>query len=138
MLNGAKLAYKAVMRPVEGTILTVVRESTDNAKKYLDENDVQNLEEYIDILCKEARASLEHTPELLPILKEARVVDSGGSGLVAILDGFKAYLEGHPIEESDGSNTAQSFTKSGYNTEFILRLSDRVLYLIKKIVSVLL
>ena len=127
MLNGAKLAYKAVMRPVEGTILTVVRESTDNANKYLEEHDVQNVEEYIDVLCKEARISLEHTPELLPILKEARVVDSGGSGLVAILDGFKAYLEGHPIEESEESSTGltQEFIKTGYNTEFILRFSDQ-------------
>lgn len=134
MLNGAKLAYKAVMRPVEGTILTVVRESADYADVYMEQNPQTSLEEYMDILCKEAKASLDRTPELLPILKEARVVDSGGSGLVAVLEGFRAFLEGNPIEAlgESAKQSAKEVVASGYCTEFILRLSDQGQHLYKE------
>ena len=134
MLNGAKLAYKAVMRPVEGTILTVVRESTDYANVFVEKGDIQTFEEYIDVLCKEAKESLDRTPELLPILKEARVVDSGGSGLVAVFDGFKAYLQGNPITETDGvvGSQKEELTKSGYCTELILKLSEQGTHLYKE------
>lgn len=134
MLNGAKLAYKAVMRPVEGTILTVVRESADYASVYVEQNPNCSFEEYIDVLSKEAKASLDRTPELLPILKEARVVDSGGSGLVAIFDGFRAYLEGNPIQENSSSVTSvkEELQKTGYCVEMILRLSDQDVHLYKE------
>ena len=134
MLNGAKLAYKAVMRPVEGTILTVVRESTDYADVYAEQNPELTINEYLEVLCKEAQASLDRTPELLPILKEARVVDSGGAGLLAIFTGFRAYIEGSPIEEASKSNASKdSFVKeSGYCVEFILRLSDSGVHLYKE------
>ena len=130
MMNGSKLAYKAVMRPVEGTILTVVRESTAGADAYLNEHPEAEFKDYMDILCKEGRASLDRTPDLLPILKEARVVDSGGSGLLTIFEGFRAFLEGSPIKEG-GSTGVQTEDKAfGYRTEFILKLSDqgRVLF----------
>ncbi len=134
MLNGAKLAYKAVMRPVEGTILTVVRESADYADVYAEQNPNLTINEYLEVLCKEAQASLDRTPELLPILKEARVVDSGGSGLLAIFNGFRAYIEGSPIQEASAT-TASSETQikeSGYCTEFILKLSDSGVHLYKE------
>lgn len=134
MLNGAMLAYKAVMRPVEGTILTVVRESSDMADLYVKDHLEATIEEYMEILCKEARASLDRTPELLPILKEARVVDSGGSGLLAIFDGFKAYLDGAPIEDESArkKNGSEEIGASGYVTEFILKLSDQGVHLFKE------
>ena len=128
MCNGSAMAYKAVMRPVEGTILTVVRESTDKAKAYVDSHSECSLEEYIDILCKEAKVSLDHTPELLPVLKEAHVVDSGGSGLVVIFEGFRADLEGAPIRELSEAEILEEEKNekaSGYATEFILQLSDQ-------------
>ncbi|MBQ6451032.1 MAG: DAK2 domain-containing protein [Solobacterium sp.] len=133
MLNGSKLAYKAVMRPVEGTILTVIRESSESANAYVEANPECSVNEYMDVLCKEAKASLDHTPELLPILKEARVVDSGGSGLVSIFDGFRAYLMGAPIMEGAGtSETVKNEKASGYRTEFILKLSDQGMHLFKE------
>ena len=134
MLNGAKLAYKAVMRPVEGTILTVVRESTDYADVYAEQNPNITINEYLEVLCKEAQASLDRTPELLPVLKEARVVDSGGAGLLAVFNGFRAYIEGSPIEETSNKTTSSSsdMKESGYCTEFILQLSDNGVHLYKE------
>ena len=133
MANGSKMAYKAVMRPVEGTILTVVRESCDAASKYIDEHPEASLEDYMDVLCKEAQASLDHTPELLPILKEARVVDSGGSGLVAIFDGFRAYLTGNPIAEAGETVAkAEEEARSGYRVEFILKLVDQGMHMFRE------
>ncbi len=133
MLNGAKLAYKAVMRPVEGTILTVVRESADYADVYAEQNPTLTINEYLDVLCKEAQASLDRTPELLPILKEARVCDSGGAGLLAIFNGFRAYIEGSPIQEASSTTVSKEEIKeSGYCTEFILKLSDSGVHLYKE------
>ena len=94
MYNGSAMAYKAVMRPVEGTILTVVREVPERQRPMWT-NPGCCLEKYMDILCKEAKKSLDHTPDLLPVLKEAHVVDSGGSGLVVIFEGFKAIWTVH-------------------------------------------
>ena len=128
LLNGSKLAYKAVMRPVEGTILTVVRESTEMCSLALEKNPEMSLEEYMTALCKEAKASLDRTPELLPVLKEAHVVDSGGAGLVIIFDGFKAFLDGNPItsaEEVEKSSETKNEHASGYRTEFILDFDEK-------------
>lgn len=127
MQNGSAMAYKAVMRPVEGTILTVVRESTDRAAAYMNEHPEATLEEYVDILSKEAKDALDHTPDLLPVLKEAHVVDSGGSGLVVIFEGFRAYLQGAPIQEETETEKLEEEKNekaSGYATEFILEISD--------------
>lgn len=134
MCAGAKKAYKAVMRPVEGTILTVIRESSEASAKYLEENPNIDVNEYIDVLCKEAKVSLDNTPELLPILKEASVVDSGGAGLLAILDGFRAYLLGSPITESNGTEVESSIEHDahGYRTEFILKLSEKWTHFFKE------
>ena len=133
MKNGAKMAYKAVMRPVEGTILTVVREATDAAEAYMNEHPSASIEEYMEVLCKEAQKSLDHTPELLPVLKETGCVDSGGAGLVAIFNGFLSYLKGEPVKEAaegTGSETAEK--KTGYRTEYILKLTDQGTHLFKE------
>ena len=127
MLNGSRLAYKAVMRPVEGTILTVIRESTERAHAYCEEHPEASIEEYMTELVKEAEVSLANTPELLPVLKEAHVVDSGGSGLLRILEGFKAALDGKPFVESAQipvRREEKTEKSSGYRTEYILELND--------------
>lgn len=129
-MNGSRVAYKAVMRPVEGTILTVIRESSDMAQLYVANNPECTPIEYMDVLCKEAKIALDYTPELLPVLKEVGVVDSGGAGLLLVLEGFKAALEGNPFEASEVSNIAVSAAMSienegfGYCTEFIVRLNN--------------
>lgn len=78
--NGAKVAYKAVMRPVEGTILTVIREASEAVVKYTKAD--MNIEDMFSYFVKEAENSLERTPELLPVLKEVGVVDSGWSRFI--------------------------------------------------------
>ncbi|MGI6666347.1 MAG: DAK2 domain-containing protein [Bacillota bacterium] len=86
-------AYKAVMKPVEGTILTVLRGLRDGATKAASSHDLSSI---LGSGLKEAKAVLEHTPEMLPVLKQAGVVDAGGKGLVFIVEGF---LEGLSYEE---------------------------------------
>lgn len=126
LLQGSVRAYKAVMRPVEGTILTVAREASEYASIYVSEHADCSFKEYLDILCKEARASLDRTPDLLPVLKEARVVDSGGCGLKNIFEGFMAYEEGTPIVEGTVVEPGrQELKASGYRTEFILQLNEQ-------------
>ena len=126
--NGSKVAYKAVMRPVEGTILTVIRESSASLKNYVKpDTDIIVAFKYF---LSEASASLKHTPELLPVLKEVGVVDSGGAGLIKILEGMLSALNGKfiakkEISRSSTDNSAQQSMESdefGYCTEFILRL----------------
>ena len=127
--NGSAVAYKAVMRPVEGTILTVIRESSSSLKLYVEkESDIAKVFKY---LLSEAQKSLNHTPELLPVLKEVGVVDSGGAGLIKILEGMQSALNGKFIEkkaisrDQSTDNSAQQAMESdefGYCTEFILRL----------------
>ena len=82
--NGAKVAYKAVMRPVEGTILTVIRESSEAVVQYAKPG--MEIEDVFSYFVKEAEESLERTPELLPVLKEVGVVDSGGAGSIVNYD----------------------------------------------------
>ena len=91
--RGTEIAYRAVMRPVEGTILTVIRESSYMALKYVQDNPDCDILNYFQVFLSEARDSLEFTPELLAVLKEVGVVDSGGAGLIVILEGFLAALE---------------------------------------------
>ncbi|MEG0313903.1 MAG: DAK2 domain-containing protein [Erysipelotrichaceae bacterium] len=128
--HGSRIAYKAVMRPVEGTILTVIREASDYTAKYAMDNPEATCLEVMDKLLFEAKESLIRTPELLPVLKEVGVVDSGGAGLVTILEGFQSALIGKPIAKEevteDSDNTVQANVESeefGYCTEFIIRLS---------------
>ncbi len=135
MKNGSAMAYKAVMRPVEGTILTVVRESTENAMQYVEANPECTVNEYIDVLCKEAKASLDRTPDMLPVLREAGVVDSGGSGLVVIFEGFRSFLEGAPIRamsEAEKVEEEKNEKRSGYATEFILKLNEKNAHFFRK------
>ena len=90
LANGAKIAYKAVMRPVEGTILTVAREVSEAAVKYASENPDSDFRDFFDNIVAAGETSLLKTPELLPVLKEVGVVDSGGAGYMCILKGMQS------------------------------------------------
>lgn len=128
--NGTRVAYKAVIKPVEGTILTVIRESSEYLAKHVDEN--TSIEKAFDLLLNEARKSLERTPDLLPVLKEVGVVDSGGAGLIKILEGMQSALNGEFIDKVNATSTDikgsaqvaadENNDEFGYCTEFIMRL----------------
>jgi len=89
-------AYKGVVRPVEGTILTVIKDIASATEAALENTD--NIISMLEIIVNEANASVERTPELLPILKEAGVVDSGGKGLFYIFEGMLRYIDGQPLD----------------------------------------
>ena len=127
MLAGVEESYQAVSEPVEGTILTVFREGAQAAAGSKD------LKEYFDQLVTSMNLSLQHTPELLDVLKKAGVVDSGGAGLLYIAEGMRAALNGETAEAEDtaapvskqvdlNAFTEDSVLEFGYCTEFILRL----------------
>ena len=130
--SARKVAYKAVIKPVEGTILTVCRETAEAA---LEMKDMENMEDFLVKLLEATRHSLANTPELLKALKEANVVDSGGRGFLSILEGMVKAYQGHPISADGSTETKQDFEemmnqdihafageiKFGYCTEFFLR-----------------
>ena len=128
--QGVTEAYGAVAAPVEGTILTVFREGVETVA----EKQPESFNELFDILLPALRESLERTPELLDVLKDAGVVDSGGAGLIYIMQGMKEALSGARYEALGMSEAAQpahvnldAFTEDselefGYCTEFLLRL----------------
>lgn len=129
-VQGSRVAYKAVMRPVEGTILTVVREAADYTYAFASEQSDVSCKAVMDKMVEESIESLKRTPELLPVLKEVGVVDSGGAGLVTILQGFQSAIDGTIIlkKDSDGNVDAAGIDMEseefGYCTEFIVRLDD--------------
>jgi uncharacterized protein len=94
--EASRLAYRAVIKPVEGTILTVVRESAEAAHKSADRGD--DLVGLIQEVVTAARQAVAHTPDLLPTLKQAGVVDSGGQGFCTILEGIWRYIRGEAIQ----------------------------------------
>ena len=140
--EGVKHAYEAVMTPVEGTILTVVKDATEYACSIKADSMLDFIENFI----AEAKLSLERTPNLLPVLKKAGVVDSGGAGLIYIMEGMKQFLKGETIStankedlsksqhgENFGSQakgidlnkfTSDSILEFGYCTELLLRLQN--------------
>ena len=101
--NGVSIAYKAIIKPVEGTILTVAREAAEAGVKAAE--NTTSIIEVMDAIYLQAQESLKRTPELLPILKEVGVVDSGGQGLVCVYQGFVAALKGEEIEGLDTVET---------------------------------
>lgn len=131
--SGVKQAYKVVKKPTEGTMLTVMREATEVCKNNIDS--FENIEDFFACFIKEAHASLKRTPDLLPILKEAGVVDSGGAGFNLIIEGMINALDGNILisqqeeEKQNNKNTvghfdADSVLEYGYCTEFILQLQN--------------
>jgi DAK2 domain fusion protein YloV len=97
LVQGAETAYKGVMKPVEGTMLTVIREAAEAAHGAAAVG--ADADAVLAVALVEARASLQRTPGLLPVLAEAGVVDAGGQGLVRILEGVAAFARGEPVSE---------------------------------------
>lgn len=132
LVSGYQMAYRAVMEPVEGTILTVVRESAERVLR--DKEKFNSIKDVLECYLTQANVTLEKTPELLPVLKEAGVVDSGGAGLIKIVEGMilaledKILNENEKIEESSDYHGAHNLGEVeityGYCTEFIIKLRD--------------
>ncbi|MDE6655787.1 MAG: DAK2 domain-containing protein, partial [Anaeroplasmataceae bacterium] len=125
--SGCRVAYKAVMEPVEGTILTVVREAAENTRPHM--NEFHTIEELLDCYHKEAQKSLDNTPNLLPVLKESGVVDSGGAGFLEIINGMIMALKGKMLEANEGEQAAPAEEKpvemkNIYCTEFFINLAE--------------
>jgi len=102
------VAFQAVRKPVEGTILTVLRDTADAAQRAVD--DGLGLEEALEVVQTEAFDSVRRTPELLPVLKENGVVDAGAYGLAILIEGFVASALGHAVEIADVSSAAAPLT----------------------------
>jgi DAK2 domain fusion protein YloV len=102
LINSKNVAYKAVMKPTEGTILTVARESAEYALEISDS--VTDVIEFTEKVIARAKKSLDNTPNILPVLKQAGVVDAGGMGIVVILEGILAALKGEPVELKNQSD----------------------------------
>jgi len=137
---GVETAYKAVMKPVEGTILTVAKDAAKKAVKSAEKTD--DITEVLTDVVTEAKASLNRTPELLPVLKEVGVVDSGGQGLVFVYEGFLSVLTGEELPETvqqtvsmndlvnaEHHKNVHGFMNTediefGYCTEFMVRLEE--------------
>ena len=130
-MNGIRTSYASVQNPTEGTILTVFRESTEYAVSHVDSS--STVEEFFRLHVEEARRSLARTPDLLPALAEAEVVDSGGAGYLHIAEGMYAVLTGEVVAEIKPHHenktvdidrfTRDSVLEFGYCTEFLLRLT---------------
>ncbi len=128
--NGVKHSYSAVIEPTEGTILTVMRSATEYVSTKVTNDPFTMLEDFL----KQARLTLEQTPEMLPVLKKAGVVDSGGAGLVYIIEGMLKAKDGEEAavwdRELTGSEqkldldlfSEDSVLEYGYCTELLLRL----------------
>ena len=136
--SGTARAYKAVLKPVEGTMLTVIREASEEAVSFASNNKDASIEELFEAMVKRANESLENTPNLLAQLKEAGVVDSGGAGIVKILEGFMAASKGEAVQANKEQASQETkyvlFDKVedseedefGYCTEFVMRLLPEV------------
>lgn len=129
---GVAQAYRSVMEPTEGTVLTVMREATEKACA----ENAQTIENFFEAFLSEAKSSLERTPELLPVLKRAGVVDSGGAGFIRIAEGMlealsgavatsdNAYAHSAEAEINYSAFDENSTLEFGYCTELLLRLQN--------------
>ena len=138
LVKATETAYKAVMKPKEGTILTVAKGISDKAVEIAEK--VDDILEFVNILVEHGDYVLSTTPDILPVLKQAGVVDSGGQGLMQILRGVRACLAGEELDLSIESVAAVKIDKGsidlehidtadikfGYCTEFIIKLEKEV------------
>lgn len=119
---GVKTAYKAVMKPVEGTILTVAKDSAGVAGDAA--GDDGSIIHVMETVIKEAKASLKRTPDLLPVLKEVGVVDSGGQGLVYVYEGFLSALKGEKIETRSDIEDMDKFVEDEHEFDDFMTAED--------------
>lgn len=130
MVHGVNQAYKVVNNPTEGTILTVMREASQTAY----ESVCESFEDYFKVYLTEANLSLARTPDLLPVLKKAGVVDSGAAGFIQIVIGMALAIGGEMLEIVETVTTTPTVNPNGFNanselefgycTEFILQLQN--------------
>ena len=133
--HAAETAYKAVMKPKEGTIITVAKAGGDKAMELLINDDTDDIIEFCDIVAQEMENTLLKTPDMLPVLKQAGVVDSGGEGLMTFIRGAIDALNGRVTDfslsngettvannKSSAISDASADIKFGYCTEFIIML----------------
>jgi len=131
LTKASEIAYHGVLKPVEGTILTVSREAAEKAAAEVDS--IQDIIELLEITIKEAEESLERTPELLDALKEAEVVDAGGQGYLIILEGMLKGLKGEKIEYHATAAPEKNIKKSEaaedikftYCTQMLIEIDSR-------------
>lgn len=120
--GGVDTAYKAVMKPVEGTILTVAREAAAKGVEVAETTD--DLIELMEAFVTEAKASLNRTPELLPVLKEVGVVDSGGQGLLFVYEGFLASLKGEALPEKNDASLDDLINAEHHRVQDFMNTED--------------
>jgi DAK2 domain fusion protein YloV len=131
LMEGSKSAYKAVMRPTEGTILTIIRAAGESAVR----SSQSDITELLGEVCGYSKLILDKTPEMLPVLKKAKVVDAGGMGLLIILQGmYEALQQGMELVkikevnetsvQSAAKNLGEQNIKFGYCTEFFIRSNN--------------
>ena len=140
--RGTVEAYRAVMKPTEGTILTVMRVCSEDARRAYDANNSIELDDLVELIVKSAEDTLAKTPEMLPVLKQAGVVDAGGYGFVLVLRGMRSAYFDKPVENEskavsepaavvkDGANFSDFDTDSiefGYCTECIIDKNEQYL-----------
>lgn len=136
LVGGYQMAYRAVMTPVEGTILTVVREAAEQVLR--ERKNLRTIEDVLQCYLTQAKVSLDKTPDLLPVLKQAGVVDSGGAGFIKIIEGMllaaqgqllaleqEQVVEHHHEEGFQGKNIENVDIHFGYCTEFIVKLHNQ-------------
>lgn len=138
LINGfeeaSKMAYSSVLKPIEGTILSVIRETSENLRKNYKKS--MSVVDVLELALESAKKALQNTPNFLPILKEVGVVDSGGDGLVMIIEGLLAYVKGNPIEVNLEITQQLNFISKteiytgefGYCTELIIKLKKANLF----------
>ncbi|WJP98637.1 DAK2 domain-containing protein [Macrococcus bovicus] len=122
--SGVKTAYKAVMKPVEGTILTVAREASEHATEIAKSTD--DVIVVMEAIVEAGNASLKRTPDLLPVLKEVGVVDSGGQGLVYVYEGFLAVMKGEKIAEPVNVKMDENFINDDHDFGDVVKTEDIV------------
>src|SRR6056297_3211520 len=135
MDKASKTAYKAVMKPIEGTILTVSRESAEKA--VVVSKNTEDIIEFLDIVVEQAKDTLERTPEMLEVLKKSGVVDAGGKGYLILVEGVLLTLKGEKLvsetpEETNIKDTEEELNKINnvdeikfaYCTEFMVQNTE--------------
>ena len=130
--KGVEYAYKAVAIPVEGTMLTVMREATEYVAKCIQGEKIATIDQIISLFINQAKVSLENTPNLLHVLKSAGVIDSGGAGLIYIFEGMDMSIKGEIVEPYQSNHQAvyvdysifnsHSKFEFGYCTELLIQL----------------
>ncbi len=131
LMSAQKVAYQAIKKPVEGTMLTVIKDMANEAQRIAD--GISSIEEFLETVLIEGQLSVNRTTELLPVLKEAGVVDAGGHGLVVLVDGALRELRGEPIEMAKVSLQelpnffSDEESEFGYCTEFLLKSDSKEL-----------